>query len=158
MSGIRITREGFESLKQQLEELKGPKREEVAQELESARSQGDLRENADYHAARDKQGLLEARIKDIENTLASSIVVDLEMVETDKVRFGLIVQFKNTKTEEVLEYQLVGPTESNLEKNKLSYLTPLAKILLNQYIGEAVEFVNPAGETVEYEILDIKKP
>jgi transcription elongation factor GreA len=158
MSGIKITRAGFEELKNLLEELKGPKRIEVANELESARSQGDLKENADYHAARDKQGLLEARIKDIENTLSTSAVVDLEAVETDRVRFGLIVKFKNINTEVEDWYQIVGPSESNIEEHKLSYLTPLAKSFAGKYIGEVAEFESPAGDVLSYEILDIVRP
>ena len=157
MERVPMTEVGYESLKKELEELKGPARREVAEELEIARSHGDLRENADYDAAKEKQGMLEARIRMIADQLGRADVVDINRLNTDQVRFGLVIDVENINTEVQHTYQIVGEFEADLEKGKLSITAPLIQAFLGQSVGDFVEFETADG-LVEYEIMDIRRP
>jgi transcription elongation factor GreA len=152
-----MTEEGYEALKTELEELKGPARREVAEELEIARSHGDLRENADYDAAKEKQGMLEARIRMIADQLGRADVVDISRLTTDQVRFGLVIDVENMNTERQHTYRIVGEFEADLEKGKLSITAPLIQAFLGQSVGDFVDFETMDG-LVEYEIMDIRRP
>ena len=157
MERVPMTEVGYEALKQELEELQGPARREVAEELEIARSHGDLRENADYDAAKEKQGMLEARIRMIADQLGRADVVDINRLTTDQVRFGLIIDVENINTEVLYTYQIVGEFEADLDKGKLSVTAPLIQAFLGQSVGDFVEFETADG-VVEYEIMDIRRP
>ena len=157
MERVPMTEAGYEAIKKELEELKGPARREVAEELEIARSHGDLRENADYDAAKEKQGVLEARIRMFEDQLGRAEVVDISRMATDQVRFGLVIEVENIDTEQKATYQIVGEFEADLDQGKLSVTAPLIQAFLGQSVGDFVEFHSIDG-VVNYEIMDIRRP
>ena len=127
-----ISREGYESLMQELKRLKVKERPKIIKEIAAAREHGDLSENAEYDAAKDKQGLLEGRIKDLENRLSLAEIIDVSTLPRDKVVFGANVRILNVETDEEQVFQLVGPDESNVEENKLSVFSPLGNALLGR--------------------------
>ena len=157
MDKVLLTTEGHKTLVERLADFKGRGRTEVAEELEEARSHGDLRENADYDAAKEKQGMLEANIRMIEDQLARAEVIDVSRVPTHMVGFGLIVKFENLDTERVMEYQIVGESEADLTAKKISVTAPIVKPLLGRSIGDIVE-VELGGEVQELEVLAIRRP
>ena len=157
MEKFQITREGHQKLLDKLHDMKGRGRSEVADELEVARSHGDLRENADYDAAKEKQGMLEANIRMIEDQLARAEIIDISSLSTKRVSFGLIVKFENLDTEKVMEYQIVGESEADLAQKRISVTAPIIKPLIGRKIGDVVE-VELNGEVQEVEVLDIKRP
>src|SRR6056300_675412 len=120
MDKVLLTQEGHQRLVERLTEYKGRGRSEVADELEEARSHGDLRENADYDAAKEKQGMLEANIRMLEDQVARAEIIDLTNLPTHQFAFGLVVTFENLETERVREYQIVGETEADLAQKKIS--------------------------------------
>jgi len=157
MDKVLLTQEGHQRLVERLAEYKGRGRTEVADELEEARSHGDLRENADYDAAKEKQGMLEANIRMIEDQLSRAEVIDVTRVSTATVSFGLVVKFENLDTERVMEYQIVGESEADLTQKKISVTAPIVKPLLGRAIGDVVE-VELNGEVQELEVLAIRRP
>ena len=157
MDKVLLTRDGHKTLTERLADFKGRGRTEVAEELEEARSHGDLRENADYDAAKEKQGMLEANIRMIEDQLARAEVIDVSRVSTQAVSFGLVVKFENLDTERVMEYQIVGESEADLTQKKISVTAPIVKPLLGKAIGDVVE-VELNGEIQELEVLAIRRP
>lgn len=152
-----MTQAGYDRLMTKLEDLKGRGRREVADDLEEARSHGDLRENADYDAAKEKQGMLEAQIRHIEGQLGMADVVDVKIVSTDQVRFGLIVEFENFNTEVISEYQIVSEIEADLKEKRISVTAPIIRPLIGRAVGDIVEVELGSG-TVEIEILSIRRP
>ena len=125
----------------------------MIKEIEEARANGDLSENADYDAAKEKQGFIESRISEIESKLASSEVIDTSSIKSDHIVFGAHVKVKNLETEDTLEYQILGETEADIKEGKISILSPLARALIGKTKGDIVELVSPKGQT-EYEVLD----
>lgn len=154
MSRRPISREGYEALMQELKRLKVKERPKIIKEIAAAREHGDLSENAEYDAAKDKQGLLEGKIKDLENRLALAEIIDVSTLPRDKVVFGAKVKILNVDTDEEIEYQLVGPDESNVEENKLSVFSPLGNALLGKEVDDTAMVKAPGG-TIEYEIVEI---
>lgn len=153
---IPITREGLENLKKELENLKKKERPKIIKEIEIARSYGDLSENAEYEAAKEKQGLIEARIRELEYKIANAYVVEPKKGEgEDKIIFGATVTLKNLDTDKMVTYTLVGPDESDVAKRRISINSPVGKSLLGKKRGEIVEVRTPGGE-VEYEIVEVK--
>lgn len=152
-----MTQVGYDRLMTKLEDLKGRGRREVADDLEEARSHGDLRENADYDAAKEKQGMLEAQIRHIEGQLGMADVVDVTTTSTDQVRFGLVVEFENFNTEVISEYQIVSEIEADLKEKRISVTAPIIRPLIGRAVGDIVEIELGSG-TVEIEILNIRKP
>ena len=157
MDRVLLTRTGYETLMVKLTDMQGRGRREVADELEIARSHGDLRENADYDAAKEKQGMLEAQIRMLEDQLGRSEVIDLSSVKGDVVAFGAIVKIENLETEKISTYQIVGELESDLAKRKISVTAPIIKALLGKEVGDIVE-IELAQGVQDYEILEIKTP
>ena len=157
MERVKITQEGYDRLMTKLEDLKGRGRREVADDLEEAASHGDLRENADYDAAKEKQGMLEAQIRLYEGHLGRADVVNVANLNTDRVQFGLVVTFENLNTEKVSEYQIVSELEADLKEKRISATAPIIKPLLGREVGDIVEVVIGAGE-VDIEIIEIKQP
>lgn len=157
MDKVLLTKEGHQTLVERLADYKGRGRSEVADELEEARSHGDLRENADYDAAKEKQGMLEANIRMIEDQLARAEIIDVSRVSTSAVGFGLVVKFENLDTERVMEYQIVGESEADLALKKISVTAPIIKPLLGRSVGDVVE-VELNGEVQELEVLAIRRP
>ena len=155
MQKIPMTVEGEAALRIELEKLKKEDRPTVIQAIAEAREHGDLKENAEYHAAREQQGFIEGRIQDIESKLSLCQVVDIsQMPEGDRVIFGSTVTIINTETDEELSYKIVGDDEANVKDGKISYQSPIARALISKEIGDVVNVHTPGGE-VEYEIDDV---
>ena len=154
-----LTREGLKKYEAELHELKVVKRKEVAEKIKEAREQGDLSENAEYDAAKDEQRDIEARIEELEKILKNVEVVDMEEDnhDLDKVSFGLVVKVKDNEFEDEMEFKIVGATEANSLKGKISNESPLGKALLGARRGDVVTVEAPAGD-IEYTIIDIYKP
>ena len=139
---------------EKLEDLRGRGRREVADDLKEARSHGDLRENADYDAAKEKQGMLEAQIRHLEGQLGSASVVDVTQLGTDRVMFGLIVEFENINTEQISKYQIVSEIEADLKEKRISVTAPIIRPLIGHSVGHIVEIELSSG-TGEIEVLSM---
>lgn len=151
---ITMTKEGYENLEKELNELITVKRVEIKEKLKEARSQGDLSENAEYDAAKDEQGKLEKRIADIEAMLKIAQVVDESEISTDKVSVGSCVTVKNLKRNKEDTYKIVGSAEANSAQKRISDESPVGKALIGHKKGEIVEAETPSGN-IPYEILEI---
>jgi len=152
MQKIPMTVEGEAALRIELEKLKKEDRPTVIQAIAEAREHGDLKENAEYHAAREQQGFIEGRIQDIESKLSLCQVVDIsQMPEGDRVIFGSTVTIINTETDEEVTYRIVGDDEADVKAGMISYQSPIARALISKEIGDVVNVNTPGGE-VEYEI------
>ncbi len=154
MERIPFTPEGFQKLKEELEHLERVERYEVIKAIEEARAHGDLSENAEYHAAKERQGQLEARIQYLNSKLAVADVIDCSNQSCEKVVFGVKVRLENLDTGEEVVYQLVGPDESDIKLGKISIKSPLGMALLGKEEGDEVEFRSPSGVKT-YEVLKI---
>lgn len=156
MNKVPMTVEGAEALRAELEQLKKVDRPRIVQAIAEAREHGDLKENAEYHAAREQQGFCEGRIQEIEGKLASSQVIDITQIpEGDKVIFGVTVDIINIDTDETVTYKIVGDDEADVKNNKISVNSPIARGLIGKSVGDEVVIRTPGGE-VEYEIDDVK--
>jgi transcription elongation factor GreA len=152
MAQVPMTVEGEKSLREELERLKTVDRPKITEDIAEARAHGDLKENAEYHAAREQQGLCEARIREIESKLAESVVIDVtKMPKNGKVIFGVTVDLLNVDTEETVTYKLVGDDEANVSGGKISINSPIARGLVGKEEGDEVGIQTPGGE-VFYEI------
>ncbi len=149
-----MTPEGHVKLREELHHLKSVERPAVIQAIAVAREHGDLSENAEYHAARDKQSFIEGRVKDLENKLALAEVIDLTKLSGDRVAFGANVKLSNTDTGEEVVYKILGADESDLAKGSISITSPLARSLIGKQVGDEVKVRMPGGERT-YEVLDI---
>ena len=155
MSNINyLTPEGFEKLKAELHELKTVGRQEAAAAIAEARDKGDLSENAEYDAAKDAQGMMEARINEMEKVLANSRVLDKSQLTTDKVGVLSTVRLKNHKTKKEVTYQLVSSAEASFKQNKISVESPIGSGLLGKSVGEIAEIQTPGG-LMALEVLEI---
>jgi transcription elongation factor GreA len=154
MEKLPMTREGFEKLQAELKQLKTVDRHEVIKAIASARELGDLSENAEYHAARERQGFIEGRIAELEDKLARADVIDVKLLNGTSVKFGASVKLIDEDTEETLSYQIVGDDESNLSKGKISLSSPLAKALIGKDAGDSVDVRTPGG-VKSYEIIEV---
>jgi len=151
-----ITPEGQKKLREELDFIKNVKRQEIIDAISEARAHGDLKENAEYHAAREEQGLNEARIRELEDVLSRSQVIEyLDLGVEDRVIFGSTVTINDLNSNEISTYQIVGESEANIEMNTISLTTPIAKALLKKEVGDVVEVETPGG-IKEVEIVDIK--
>ena len=147
---VPMTPGGAQKLKDELARLK-EERPKISREIGVAREHGDLSENAEYHAAKERQGLVEARIKDIEDKLSRAEVIDPTKLSGDRVRFGATVMLTNLDTDEAATYQIVGADEANINQGLISVSAPLARALIGKSIGDEVVVQLPAG-TRRYEI------
>jgi transcription elongation factor GreA len=154
MSRAPITREGWTRIREELERLKREDRVQVIKEIGAARSHGDISENAEYHAAREKQGWIEAKIRDLETKLASSEIMEVPKGVQERVSFGVRVKVEDLETGESRLYHVVGPYESDIDQGKISITSPLARAMLGKGVGEEVTVQAP-GKTTEFEILEI---
>ena len=151
-----ITPEGQQRLRAELDQLKNVKRQEIIDVISEARAHGDLKENAEYHAAREEQGLNEARIRELEDVLGTSQVVEYkQMGVEDRVIFGSTVTIKDIENDEIKKYQIVGDAEADIENNTISFTTPMARALLKKELGEFIEVHTPGGDK-EFEIINIE--
>ena len=151
-----LTYEGLQKLEAELQDLKVVRRKEVAQKIKEAREQGDLSENAEYDAAKDEQRDIEARIEDIEKILKNAEVVVEGEVELDKISIGCKVRILDVEENEELEYKIVGSTEANSLKGKISNESPVGKALLGAKVGDVVKVETHVGE-LEYKVLEIQR-
>ncbi len=149
-----MTPNGYNTLKKELERLKRVERPQNITAIEEARAHGDLSENAEYHAAKDRQSFLEGRINELEYKIASADVIDPDNLPKDRVVFASRVVLENIETGESVEYQLVGPDESNIEDGKISISSPLGKAIMGRRPGEEVVIQVPAGRR-HYELVEI---
>lgn len=150
-----MSKYGFKKLSEELKNLKEVERPKIAQEIDIARSHGDLKENAEYHAAKEKQAFIEFKISELSKMLANAEVIDPENLNHDKVSFGSTVTILNLDTEKQFIYTIVGITESNPEKGLISFNSPLARGLIGKEEGDETTIELPAGET-DFEILKIE--
>jgi len=149
-----MTPRGAQRLRDELAHLK-EERPKISREIGIAREHGDLKENAEYHAAKERQGMAEARMKDIEDKLARSEIIDPSKLTGSKVSFGATVELSNLDTEEAVTYQIVGPEESNVAEGLISISAPLARALIGRQVGDEVKVKLPAGER-NYEVVDVR--
>ena len=155
MDKIPFTSEGLEKLKEELNNLEKVERPKNIRAIAEARSHGDIAENAEYHAAKERQSFLEGRINELKSVIAKSEVIEVEDVLSDEVIFGRTVILYNLDTEEEVAYQLVGPYESDPEKGRISVTSPLGRALIGKENGDEVKARTPGG-IQEYEILEIR--
>jgi len=149
-----ITKEGYNVLMKELKFLKEKERPKIIKEIGEARGHGDISENAEYEAAKDKQGILEARIKDLEYRLSMAEIIDPSTLSHDRIAFGATVRLLNVETDEEQTYQLVGPDESDVAQKKISVYSPLGHALLGKQVDDSVMVKAPKG-VIEYEVLEI---
>jgi len=151
-----MTVQGAERLRQELHELKSVTRPKITAAIAEAREHGDLKENAEYHAAREQQSFCEGRIKEIESKLADSEVIDVTKIEpSGKVIFGTTVTLYNLNTEESVTYQIVGEDEADVPAGKISVISPIARALMGKLEGDEIVVNAPAGD-IEYEIESVE--
>ncbi len=151
-----FTEDGLKKAKEDLKDLKYNKRPVISQKVGTAREHGDLKENAEYHAAREELSLIESKIQDLQNRLARARIISEDEISTDKVHILTTVKLKDLKFDDVLDYALVSATEADFTANRISVDSPLGKALIGNSIGDIVEVKAPAG-TMKYEILDISR-
>jgi transcription elongation factor GreA len=154
MTKIPMTVDGFKALDEEMKHLKTVERPAVIQAIAEAREHGDLSENAEYHAAKDRQGWIEGRLAEIEDKLARSQVIDVAKLDGDTVKFGATVTVVDEDTDAEAAYQLVGEDEADVKSGKISITSPIARAMINKEVGDVVE-VNAPGGLKSYEILKI---
>lgn len=156
MQRVPMTVAGAEALKAELDQLKMVDRPRVIESIADAREHGDLKENAEYHAAREEQGFIEGRIQEIEGKISSAEIIDIKkMPNTGKVIFGTTVVIENLDSGEEQVWTLVGDDESDLEQRKISYNSPIARGLIGRQEGDEVTITTPGGET-DYEVVEVR--
>lgn len=154
MNKMPITKAGFEKLKKELEHVKTVSLPENIRDIEIARAHGDITENAEYAAAKERQSFIQGRIQELENNLAKSYIVSLDGLTDDRVVFGAMVTIEDMKTKEGITYQLVGPFESDISRNTISVTSPIGKALIGKNVGDEIRVKTPGGIR-EFEIVDI---
>ena len=156
MATIPITKRGAEKLKTELHQLKTVERPSVINLISEARAQGDLSENAEYDAAKDRQGFIEGRIQEIEGKLSAALIIDPTALEASRrVVFGSTVKLEDEDTGDNVTYQIVGEDEADIKKGKVSVGSPIARALIGKYAGDEVEVQTPGGVR-KYEILEVR--
>lgn len=151
---LPITKEGLEKLRRELQNILTVERPKNIKAIEEARSHGDLSENAEYHAAKERQGMLEAKINELEMAINRSEVIEIDKENVDKVYFGVTAELRNMLTDEKVVYQLVGPYESDPDSGKISLASPLGKALIGKEEGDEIKLKTPGG-VQEFEIMEI---
>ena len=149
-----LTRQGYDRIKEELNRLKKIDRPQNITAISEARAHGDLSENAEYHAAKEKQSFIEGRIKELEAKLADAEVIDLRNLSTEKAVFGTTVHLINHESGEEKQYTLVGVEEADLKAGKISVVSPLGRSLIGHHVGDIIHVVTPA-KTVKYELIKI---
>ena len=154
MDKFPLTKEGFTALEQELKNLKGVERPNIIAAIAEARSHGDLSENAEYSAAKEKQSFIEGRIQELEAVISRAQVIDPSLNKGDIVRFGAVVLVVDEDTDKESKYQIVGDYEADIEKNKISLSSPLAKALIGKEVGDVAEYTAPGGKK-SFAILEV---
>lgn len=156
MNKVPMTVRGHELLQEELKRLKSVDRPEVIQAIAEARAHGDLKENAEYHAAKEQQGFIEARIKDLEGKLSNLQVIDVTAIDAKgKIVFGSTVELLDEDTGKEIVYKIVGEDEANIKEGLISYTSPIARALIGNNEGDVVSFSAPGGEK-QYEVIEVR--
>ncbi len=156
MNKVPLTVVGANKLRAELEELKSVVRPRIIADIATAREHGDLKENAEYHAAREQQSFTEGRIKDIDGKLSNAEIIDVTQIDANgRVIFGATVEIENIETEEVVTYQIVGEDEANIKEHRISVGSPISRALIGKEKEDVVTVKAPSGD-IEYEILSIQ--
>ena len=157
MEKIPFTPAGLETLKAELNQLKNAERQAVIRAIAEAREHGDLSENAEYHAARERQSFIEGRIKELEDVTSRAEVIDLSKLTGETVTFGALVVVADEETDEESSYHIVGPYEADIEQGRISTSSPIAKAMIGKSVGDSIEVQTPRGPH-PYEIVSIEIP
>ncbi|MBV1693534.1 MAG: transcription elongation factor GreA [Hyphomicrobiales bacterium] len=155
MDKVPMTIEGYKQLERELQRLKSEERPRIIQQISEARAHGDLSENAEYHAAKEAQGLNEARVADLEDKLSRAEVIDISKMSGETIKFGATVSLEDDETGDKVKYKIVGEGEANVKEGKISISSPIARALIGKSKGEAVEVVTPRGAR-SYEVLKVE--
>lgn len=156
MNKVPLTVIGAEKLRAELQHLKAVERPAVIQAIAEARAQGDLSENAEYDAAKEKQGFIEGRIADLEGKLSNAQIIDPALVDADgRIVFGATVELEDVESSESVVYQIVGDDEADIKSSKISVSSPIARALIGKYVGDEVNVQAPGGVR-QYEVLDVQ--
>lgn len=156
MNRVPVTKKGAEILKAELNELKTVTRPRIVEAISTAREHGDLKENAEYHAAREQQSFAEGRIQELEAVLSTAQIIDVETLGVEgRVVFGATVKLEDLDTEETVTYQIVGDVEADIKLNKIAVSSPIARALISKEEGDVATVNAPAGMR-EYEIVEVK--
>jgi transcription elongation factor GreA len=155
MKNIPMTKECYEKLKEELAYLKKVERSKNIKEIEEARGHGDLSENAEYHAAKERQSFIEGKIQEIQGKLTHAQVIDTSKLSGEKVVFGAKVKLRHVDSDEIKTYTLVGADEADIKNGKISVQSPVGKSLIGHIIGDTVNIKTPTRD-IEYEILEIR--
>ena len=156
MNSMPLTARGAERLREELKRLKKVERPRIIDAIAEARAHGDLSENAEYHAAREEQGFIEGRIKELDSSLGLAQIIDPTVLDTGgRIVFGATVELFNIATEEEVSYQIVGDLESDIEKSRISISSPIARALIGKEVDDEVDVKTPGG-VITYEILSVK--
>jgi transcription elongation factor GreA len=152
---FQITSEGYQKLKDLIDNLKSVERPNIIKQITAARELGDLKENAEYHSARDKQSFIEAQILDLEDKFLRSEVIDISKIQSTKIKFGATVKLENLDNQKQVTYKIVSEFEADIDGGLISNMSPVARALMGKEIGDEVEIKTPGG-VINYEILEIK--
>lgn len=155
MEKFQITKEGYEKLKAEIDNLKSVERPKIINAIATARELGDLKENAEYHTAKDKQGFIEAQIADLESKFSRAEVIDISKLSGTKVQFGATVKLENLDNGKMVTYKIVSEFEANIDEGLISAISPVARFLIGKESGDEVEIKTPGGVS-NYEIIDVK--
>ena len=155
MDKVPMTLDGYERLEEELKRLKSVERPAIIKAIATAREHGDLSENAEYHAAKERQSFDEGRISEIESRIANADIIDVSKLSGKVVKFGANVKLADDDTDEESSYQIVGEHEADIKEGRLSVTSPLARALISKTVGDAVEVVTPGGSK-GYEIIDVR--
>lgn len=155
MEKVPMTAKGYEAVEAEVKHLKSVERPRIIKAIAAAREHGDLSENAEYHAAKEQQGMTEARVSYLEDKLSRADIIDVSKLSGDQVKFGATVLLVDEDTEEEAKYQIVGEVESDVKEAKISITSPIARALIGKSVGDTVEVATPGGGKC-YEILKVK--
>jgi len=155
MDRAPVTKKGADRLKKELNELKSVIRPQIVEAIATAREHGDLKENAEYHAAREQQSFNEGRIQQLEGTLSTAQIIDVTSLDVGgRIVFGATVELEDVETEDTVTYQIVGDIESDIKENRISILSPIARALIGKEEGD-IAVVNAPSGAIEYEIIEV---
>lgn len=154
MEKFQITKQGYEKLKSQIENLKNIERPNIIKQIAVARELGDLRENAEYQTAKDRQGFIEAQISDLEDKFLRAEIVDISNEKSTKIKFGATVTLENTTNNKRVAYKIVSEFESDIDSGLISNVSPVARALIGKEAGDEVEIKTPSG-IISYEIIAV---
>ncbi len=154
MEKFQITKQGYDKLRIEVENLKN-ERPKIIRAIAEARDHGDLKENVEYHAARERQGLIEAMLADLEDKLSRSEVIDISQLNGNKVKFGATVKLENLDNGKMVTYKIVSDYEANIDNGMISNFSPVARGLMDKAVGDEIEIKTPGGLS-NYEIIEIK--